>query len=43
MIPIFYHVIKNDIVTNMTIILDMKSLKCPYTDNTWYITWYTEK
>ena len=30
MIPNFYNVIKNDIFTNMTIRLDIKSLKCPY-------------
>ena len=33
MILNFYHVIKNDIFTNMTIRLDMKSLKCPYKIN----------
>ena len=30
MILKFYRVIKIDIFTNMTIILDMKSPKCPY-------------
>ena len=30
MIPIFCHVIKNDIFTNMKIIVDMKSPKCSY-------------
>ena len=33
MILNFYHVIKNDIFTDMTIRLDMKSPKCPYKIN----------